>query len=146
MIMKRFLIVLTCVLGTMSLAKADDRPVTVDQLPQAARTFLNVNFPDDKISFATKDDDLIRPDYQVVLASGVMVKFNNAGDLEEIESRGKEIPDGIIPIQIVEMVKGHYPDVMITGYEVGRRTYEVKLSNRIELKLDRNFNVIEIDD
>lgn len=144
--MKRFLIVLTCVLGTMSLAKADDRPVTVDQLPQAARTFLNVNFPDDKISFATKDDDLIRPDYQVVLASGVMVKFNNAGDLEEIESRGKEIPDGIIPIQIVEMVKGHYPDVMITGYEVGRRTYEVKLSNRIELKLDRNFNVIEIDD
>lgn len=146
MIMKRFLIVLTCVLGTMSLAKADDRPVTVDQLPQAARTFLNVNFPDDKISFATKDDDLIRPDYQVVLANGVMVKFNNAGDLEEIESRGKEIPDGIIPIQIVEMVKGHYPDVMITGYEVGRRTYEVKLSNRIELKLDRNFNVIEIDD
>ena len=144
--MKRFLIVLTCVLGTMSLAKADDRPVTVDQLPQAARTFLNVNFPDDKISFATKDDDLIRPDYQVVLASGVMVKFNNAGGLEEIESRGREIPDGIIPIQIVEMVKGHYPDVMITGYEVGRRTYEVKLSNRIELKLDRNFNVIEIDD
>lgn len=144
--MKRFLIVLTCVLGTMSLAKADDRPVTVDQLPQAARTFLNVNFPDDKISFATKDDDLIRPDYQVVLASGVMVKFNNAGDLEEIESRGKEIPDGIIPIQIVEMVKGHYPDVIITGYEVGRRTYEVKLSNRIELKLDKNFNVIEVDD
>lgn len=137
---------MACVLGTMSLAKADDRPVTVDQLPQAARTFLNVNFPDDKISFATKDDDLIRPDYQVVLASGVMVKFNNAGNLEEIESRGKEIPDGIIPIQIVEMVKGHYPDVMITGYEVGRRTYEVKLSNRIELKLDRNFNVIEIDD
>lgn len=137
---------MACVLGTMSLAKADDRPVTVDQLPQAARTFLNVNFPDDKISFATKDDDLIRPDYQVVLANGVMVKFNNAGDLEEIESRGKEIPDGIIPIQIVEMVKGHYPDVMITGYEVGRRTYEVKLSNRIELKLDRNFNVIEIDD
>lgn len=137
---------MACVLGTMSLVKADDRPVTVDQLPQAARTFLNVNFPDDKISFATKDDDLIRPDYQVVLASGVMVKFNNAGDLEEIESRGKEIPDGIIPIQIVEMVKGHYPDVMITGYEVGRRTYEVKLSNRIELKLDRNFNVIEIDD
>lgn len=75
-----------------------------------------------------------------------MVKFNNAGNLEEIESRGREIPDGIIPIQIVEMVKGHYPDVMITGYEVGRRTYEVKLSNRIELKLDRNFNVIEIDD
>ena len=144
--MKRFLILMACVLGTMSLAKADDRPVTVDQLPQAARTFLNVNFPDDKISFATKDDDLIRPDYQVVLASGVMVKFNNAGDLEEIESRGKEIPDGIIPIQIVEMVKGHYPDVMITGYEVGRRTYEVKLSNRIELKLDKNFNVIEVDD
>ena len=137
---------MACVLGTMSLAKADDKPVTVDQLPQAARTFLNVNFPDDKISFATKDDDLIRPDYQVVLASGVMVKFNNAGDLEEIESRGKEIPDGIIPIQIVEMVKGHYPDVMITGYEVGRRTYELKLSNRIELKLDKNFNVIEIDD
>ena len=144
--MKRFLIVMACVLGTMSLVKADDKPITIDQLPQAARTFLNANFPDDKVSFATKDDDLIRPDYQVVLASGVMVKFNNAGALEEIESRGKEIPEGIIPMQIVEMVKRYYPDVMMTGYEVGKRTYEVKLSNRIELKLNKSFNVIEVDD
>lgn len=144
--MKRFLIVMACVLGTMSLVKADDKPITIDQLPQAARTFLNVNFPDDKVSFATKDDDLFRPDYQVVLASGVMVKFNNAGVLEEIESRGKEIPEGIIPMQIVEMVKRYYPDVMMTGYEVGKRTYEVKLSNRIELKLNKSFNVIEVDD
>ncbi len=130
----------------MSIAMADDRPVSTDQLPKAAITFIDTNFPDDKVAFATKDDDLIRPDYQVVLAGGVMLKFDNSGNLEEIESRGKEIPEGIIPLQIVEMVKGHYPDVMIVGYEVGKRTYEVKLSNRIELKLDKNFNVIEVDD
>ena len=45
----------------------------------------------------------------------------------------------------VEAVKGYYPDAKILEYEVGRRSYEVKLSNRIELKFNTRFNVIEID-
>ena len=45
-----------------------------------------------------------------------------------------------------EYVKAYYPDATILQYEVGRKTYEVKLSNRMELKFNSRFNVIEVDD
>lgn len=133
------------VLTSLASLKADDRPVTFAQLPMAAQTFINANYPDDKVSFATVDDDVFRPDYQVALAGGVMIQFNHDGSLEKIETRSGNIPDGIIPVQIVEAVKGYYPDAKILEYEVGRRSYEVKLSNRIEIKFNTRFNVIEID-
>ena len=139
-------ITIAIVLASVTIAKADDRPVTFEQLPKAAQTFINTNFPKDKVSFATVDDDIIAPDYEVALVSGVMMQFRNDGSLESIKSRTGNIPAGIIPHQIINGVKGYYPDAMILEYDIDRLSYEVKLSNRMEIKFDRNFNIIEIDD
>lgn len=143
--MKRIIITIAIVLASVTIAKADDRPVTFDQLPKAAQTFINTNFPKDKVSFATVDDDIIAPDYEVALVSGVMMQFRNDGSLESIKSRTGNIPAGIIPQQIINGAKEYFPDATIIEYEIDRLSYEVKLSNRMELKFDRNFNVIEID-
>ena len=139
-------ITIAIVLASVTIAKADDKPVTFEQLPKAAQTFINTNFPKDKVSFATVDDDIIAPDYEVALVSGVMMQFRNDGSLESIKSRTGNIPAGIIPQQIINGVKGYYPDAMILEYDIDRLSYEVKLSNRMEIKFDRKFNIIEIDD
>lgn len=131
---------------SVAMAYADDRPVAFNQLPQPAQTFMNTYFPGVRMAFATVEDDLIKPDYQVVLTSGVMITFRNDGRLEKIETRKGGIPSGIMPVQITEMIKDRYPGVEIVEYEVGRKTYEVTLSNNVELKFNRDFNVIEIDD
>ena len=144
--MKRTLITLALVLVTFAIVKADDRPVTFNQLPQAAQTFINTNYPDEKVAFATVDDDIIRPDYHVALVNGVMLQFEHSGSLEKIETRNGNIPAGIIPVQISEVVKQYYPEVQIVGYEIGKRSYEVKLSNRMEMKFTTKFQVIELDD
>lgn len=144
--MKRTLISLALVLATFAIVKADDRPVTFNQLPQAAQTFINTNYPDEKVAFATVDDDFIRPDYHVALVSGVMLQFEHSGSLEKIETRNGNIPAGIIPFQIIDMVKQYYPEAQITEYEIGKRSYEVKLSNRMEMKFNTKFQVIELDD
>ena len=144
--MKRMFITIAIVLASVTFAKADDRPVTFEQLPKAAQTFINTNFPKDKVSFATVDDDIIAPDYEVALVSGVMMQFRHDGSLESIKSRTGNIPAGIIPQQIINGVKGYYPDAVILEYDIDRLSYEVKLSNRMEIKFDRNFNIIEIDD
>lgn len=145
MIMKRILILIAALTAFATLSIADDRPATFSQLPPAAQSFISTNYPSDKVSFVTMDDDLIRPDYQVVLASGVKLDFSHDGKLEKIETRNGEIPSDMIPVQIVEFVKAHYPDARIVEYEVGRKTYEVKLSNRMELKFNKKFNIIEVD-
>ncbi|MBP3563726.1 MAG: PepSY-like domain-containing protein [Bacteroidales bacterium] len=143
--MKKIFAILALSMAVLTVAKAGDRPVTFNQLPAPAQTFINTNYPDDKISFATVDDDLIRPDYSVVLVSGVRIQFNNDGSLEKIESKAG-VPEGLIPVQIRDYVKLHYPDAVFYEYEIGRRSYEVKLSNRLELKFNRNFYLVEIDD
>ena len=144
--MKRTLITLALVLVTFAIVKADDRPVTFNLLPQAAQTFINTNYPDEKVAFATVDDDFIRPDYHVALVSGVMLQFEHGGSLEKIETRNGNIPAGIIPFQIIDMVKQYYPEAQITEYEIGKRSYEVKLSNRMEMKFNTKFQIIELDD
>ena len=144
--MKRTLITLALVLVTFAIVKADDRPVTFNQLPQAAQTFINTNYPDEKVAFATVDDDFIRADYHVALVSGVMLQFEHGGSLEKIETRNGNIPAGIIPFQIIDMVKQYYPEAQITEYEIGKRSYEVKLSNRMEMKFNTKFQIIELDD
>jgi hypothetical protein len=144
--MKRTLITLALVLVTFPIVKADDIPVTFNQLPQAAQTFINTNYPDEKVAFATVDDDFIRPDYHVALVSGVMLQFEHGGSLEKIETRNGNIPAGIIPFQIIDMVKQYYPEAQITEYEIGKRSYEVKLSNRMEMKFNTKFQIIELDD
>ena len=143
--MKRIFTIIAVALTSVQFSKADDRPVTFSQLPAAAQTFINTNYSGEKISYATVDDDFIRPDYNVMLANGVKIQFAKSGALEKIESRAG-IPEELIPVQIRDYVKLHYPDVIFVEYEIGKRTYEVKLSNRLEIKFNRNFNVIEIDD
>ena len=144
-IMKRMVIFIAVLTVFAVTSIADDRPATFAQLPQTAQAFINTNYPDEKISYATKDDDFILPDYNVMLANGVKIQFEHSGALEKIESRAG-IPVELIPFQIRDYVKMHYPDAIFVEYEIGKRSYEVKLSNRLELKFNRNFNVIEIDD
>ncbi len=124
---------------------AEDKPVTFEQLPTAAKEFINVNYPDEKMSYAFVDDDVIRPDYTVRLANGVEITFEHDGSLEKIETAGG-VPDGVVPVQISDYVKSNYPDAVILEYEVGRKEYEVKLSNRLELKFDSNFRLKGVDD
>jgi hypothetical protein len=127
-------------------AGAEDKPVTFNQLPDEARTFLDTNYQKVKLVLATKDDDFIRPEFNVVLENGVAIQFDNDGRLEKIASRSGDIPAAVIPKQITDIVKSHYPDAYIVEYEVDRKTYEVKLSNRIEITFDSSFRLVEIDD
>lgn len=144
--MKKILALALALIAFAAVSKADDRPVTADQLPAAAKTFIKSYYPDEKISFVTKDDDLIRPDFNVVLSNGVRIDFDNSGSLDKIEVGKTMMPSGIVPVQISDYVSAHFPEVRIIGYEVGRRTFEVKLSNGMDLKFNTRYALIEIDD
>ena len=143
--MRKMFIFIAVLLASTAIAVADEKPIDVNSLPTPARDFLNSNFPGEKIIFATVEDELLYPDYNVVLSNGVSVEFYNDGALEKLECR-TGIPEVFVPIQIVEFVKVRYPDAYFIEYNLDRRHYEVKLSNRLELKFNKNFNLLKIDD
>lgn len=143
--MKKILIFTAAFFLSAAIVAADDKPIDVSRLPDAARAFLNANFPGEHILYATQEDDLLFPDYNVALANGVFLEFYNNGALELIGCNAG-ISAEFIPIQIVEFVKVRYPEAYFVEYKLDRKHYEVKLSNNLELTFNRNFNLLEIDD
>lgn len=137
------ILIIAVVLVSMACV-TEDRPVTFEQLPVAAKEFINVNYSGEKVSYALRDDDVVRPDYTVCLANGVEITFEYDGSLEKIYASAG-VPEGIVAVQIADYVKSNYPDAKIVEYEVGRKDYEVKLTNGLELKFNRSFRLIGLD-
>ncbi len=127
-------------------ANADDRPITVDNLPQKAQQFIKKYFPQVGITYATEDRDIVSKDYEVMFADGSKVDFAADGEWTSIECKGKAVPSDIVPQQINDYIKQNYPDAQIRKIDRDRNDYEVSLSNRLELTFNKSFKLIEIDD
>ena len=54
--------------------------------------------------------------------------------------------EDLVPEQIRSYVRQNFPDTKFVKIEKGYRGYEVKLTNRLELTFDLNFNLVDIDD
>lgn len=144
--MKRILIALIGLMAVVGISKADDRPIKFEKLPAAAQQFVKTNFADNTVVFVTKDDDLIAPDFEVVLDNGTVIQFSNNGQMEKIEAFKTGVPQNLIPEKIKAYVSANYPDAVFKEYEVEKGKHEVKLSNGLELTFNSVFTLIEIDD
>ena len=143
--MKRIVTLIVAAFAGFIMASCMEKAVAVDQLPAPAREFINTYFPGDKIVIASKDDDIVRPDYEVILESGTELQFSSSGALEKV-SCSKGIPAEVVPQSIRDYVSAHYPSAGFREYEVERRTYEVTLTNGLELKFNSVFIIMEVDD
>ena len=124
---------------------ADDRPISFDKLPAPAKVYIQTNFPGEKTSFIVKDDAVVFAEYTVIMMNGTKLEFSHSGALSKISS-SDGIPAELIPESIREYVQTHYPGAGFLEFDIDRRTYEVKLTNRMELKFNDNFHLIAVDD
>ncbi len=143
--MKKVLTFIVIACASVLVMMAGDRPVQFEQLPTAIQTFINTHFQNEKISYAAIDDDFIRPDYEVVFANGTKIEFSHKGSMKKIESMSG-IPESLVPVQLRDYAQQHYTGTAIVGYEIDNTTYEIVLSNGLELTFNKNFMLIEIDD
>lgn len=148
--MKKIVAIITLasavVFGLGVTLSAEDKPVDYKKLPAPAKEFIKKYFPGDKVVNASKDDDLVRPEYEVYLSSGAKIDFEHSGALEKVKTVGAPVPEALIPVKIKSYVDSHYAGVTVQEYEVGKADYEVKLSNGLELKFNTAFKLIDIDD
>ena len=144
--MKRILVAIISLMAIGCISKADDKPIKFERIPAAAQKFVKSNFSDSKVVFVTKDDDIVAPDYEVILDNGTVLQFSSSGVLEKIEAFKVGVPVSLIPKKIQEYVSTTYQGVSYREYEIDRGKYEVKLSNGLELTFNSAFTLIEIDD
>ncbi|MBR2638526.1 MAG: PepSY-like domain-containing protein [Bacteroidaceae bacterium] len=141
-----FITVLFFTLGSVAVKADNDKLITKEKLPAAAQKFVTNHFAALKISYVKEERDLFERNYEVVFTDGSKVEFLRNGDWKEIDCRYSEVPSVVVPDQIKKYVSENYPDAKILQIDRDRHDYEVKLSNRLELTFDRNYNIIDIDD
>lgn len=145
--MKKILIVLALVLpfGVAVAFAGGDKVISKGQLPAQAQSFLNEHFAGAKISYVKQDTDFLDRAYEVMLADGTKIEFSNKGNWEEVDCRYTEVPAAVIPAPIVKFLSENHPDARVLKIERDRRGYEVKLSNRIELGFNNDFELVDFD-
>lgn len=144
--MKKVLLLLVCVFTFHNVVWADDdKPIQVNQLPQPAQSFIKQYFSTSKVAMAKMEVDLFYKSYDVIFTNGDKVEFDKRGAWTEVNCKYSIVPMGVIPMQIQKYVATNYPDAQIQKIEREDKEYEVKLSNGWEIKFDKKFNVIDID-
>ena len=144
--MKRFISFLfVLLLGVGAACASPDRPISKEQLPAMAQQFLQEYFPSAEVTAAHEDGDIVQREYDVMLDDGTHIEFAADGRWLEIESR-EALPRGIVPPSIVTYTAKHYPSLTIHRIERSRREWEVTLSSGVEIRFNRRFSVISIDD
>lgn len=95
---------------------------------------------------AKQETDLFFKSYDVIFTNGEKLEFDKSGDWTEVKCTASEVPSQIVPEAIRSYVKTNYPNEKILQIERDKKEYEIKLSNRWEIKFDSQFRVIDIDD
>ena len=132
--------------GLMTLASCGDKVVAPTQLPPEIQSFVQQNFPNQTITYAQKDWELLGSTYDVVLADGTQVKFDSDKVWEKVESRVSPVPAVLIPAPIATYVSTNFPSVAIVKIDKERYGYDVELGNNLELKFNQQGALMEMDD
>lgn len=140
-----FILIGLFALCSTTLRADNERPIQVSQLPAAAQQFIQQHFADRKVALAKVETEFMSKSYEVIFSNGDHVDFDSKGNWEEIDCKLSSVPTAAIPAKITEYLRANYPDVTVRKIEKDRREYEVKLSNRVELSFDLNFNLTDID-
>ncbi|NPD80511.1 PepSY-like domain-containing protein [Prevotella sp. PINT] len=145
--MKKLALLLICLLSvcTIFAFAGNDKVITVKQLPHTAQVFLKSHFNTNKVAIVKMENKIIAKDYEVTFVNGNKIDFDSKGNWEEIDCKATVVPNKVVPAKILGYVKANYPHEKIVKIERDRRGYEVKLSNRMELSFNTNFQLTEID-
>lgn len=146
--MKKILVTAALLFAGITASRADnDRPITLEQLPAAAQTFLKTHFADLTLAYAVEDPKFVGSEYEVTYTDRTEVEFCPNGEWSSVERRYAAVPASIVPAQISAYVaKSSFSNQYIKKVERDAYTWEIELSNGIEIKFDREFHVIDIDD
>lgn len=127
-------------------ARADnDKPITVKELPAKAQTLIKKYFSAKKVALAKKEAHFFGSNYDVIFTDGNKLEFDKNGDWTEVDCKHAAVPAEIVPSQIAAYVKENYPDASVVSIEKDSNSYDVKLSNRVEIEFDKQFRVVDVD-
>lgn len=126
-------------------SNAQEMTIIEWELPRTARDFITVNFPEQKIKSAVKEDKQKIREYEVMLDNNVKIEFDDLGYWKEVDGKNSSIPTKFIPIKIMEYINDKYPSEKVNKIEKNSTQYEIELMNGTELEFNLKGKFLRID-
>ena len=141
-----FLAGLVCLLTSATVCHADDMPIPAAQLPTAAQSFVQQNFPGKAIAYAEKDTEFMKVKYEVHLNDGTQIDFDKNGNWDKVDCHMVAVPAALVPAAIQQYVNATFAGTSVVKIDKERYGYDVELSNGAEMKFNKQGACIGYDD
>lgn len=140
-------IILTMPISLTSCNESDnevENPVSYDQLPEDAKTFLDTYF----YGYEVISVDMVTVEehdiYQVKLQDNYQVEFNGEGEWLQVVAPYKEsIPTGFIPPVIMQYLNYNYSGYGINQINKDGEGYKIELVTGLDLYFNMSGEVID---
>ncbi len=142
---KNFLLLLLSMFTLVACADSKSMPITFEQLPNEAQTFIQKHFPSVQIDYILMEDGW-NTEYEVRLSNGTKVEFNEQGDMRQVDCEYGSVPESILLNPIKSYLQTHFPNTNVTEYHVERKEIKVELNTGIELVFNAQGGFLRIDD
>lgn len=143
--MKKLCLVLMALIFAAS-ACTSDKVGSFDQLPQDAQSIINQHFSKDSISYITIDKEVFGTEYEVVFIDGTELDFDQNGTLLMVDCGMLQVPDGLVPEQVLTYVHENYPSNYIVEWGKDDLRWKAELNSGLELIFNQQYEFVGIDD
>ncbi len=143
--MKFLMLAVLLALSTVA-CKKDNTVLTIRDLPVSAQSLLHRHFKGNEIKSIKKESSFGIDTFEVQLTDGTELEFNSRTGWTEIDCKEQNLPTELLPAAILEYVNKNYPNAPVRKIERQKTGFEIELSNEVEIKFDKEFEVTDIDD
>lgn len=142
----KFLIVLFIALVDSMTILAEDKNISIVDLPSHARFFLRTEFPSAQILTVLINEN--EKCYVVHTDDESRFLFDESGEWQQLECPKVGVPSFIIPHKIQTAVKKNCgPHTYVTELKkISRGRIDVELSSGLGLRFDKKFEIIDVRD
>ncbi len=145
MMKKNFLVALLALTCSFT-ACADEQLITYDQVPEPAKAIVAAHFDATQVAYVLLDKGLFDDEYEVRFNDGRTIEFNKAGELQKVDCKQTKVPAALVPEPVLTYVKANFPNAFITEWGKDDRGYKAELINGLDLKFNRQYEFVRIDD
>ena len=115
-------------------------------VPVQATAFIDQYFPESSVVLVEIENDEGTREYSVWLNDGTKMEFDMQGNWKRVGRKKTGVPSILIPDTIMQYVKTHYPNNVVTKFSKKEYGYKLELSDDMDLRFNKQFQFIgEID-
>ena len=115
-------------------------------VPVQATAFIDQYFPESSVVLVEIENDEGTRAYSVWLNDGTKIEFDVQGNWKRVGRKKTGVPSILIPDTIMQYVKTHYPNNVVTKFSKKEYGYKLELSDDMDLRFNKQFQFIgEID-